>query len=101
MLDNIFKIGSFFYWLVESINSLFPIVGTIKTVRIQSPADHGAWVLCDNRKLDQAEYPDLYAVLGDYYNSTAGAGVDEFGIPFDNANSMDHYHDFIYTGVQS
>ena len=73
-------------------------VGDIKTVRDQAAADHGRWKLCDSRVLLQAEFPELFSALGIYYN-TGVIGINdstEFALPFDNANAIDHFHDFIY-----
>lgn len=93
-----FKDGSYDKWVVDRINDVAPVVGQIKTVRTQSPADHGKWMLCDNRVMEQAVYPELFDQIGLYYNTPAEDDQADFRLPFDHADAGDHYHNFIYVG---
>ncbi|MBC9910284.1 tail fiber protein [Chitinophaga varians] len=49
-------------------------------VQFESMINSYGWMLCDGRTLAQSDYPVLYAVLGDQYN-TAEVKDDAFCIP--------------------
>jgi len=99
-----FKPGSFYDEVENAPAGATPRIGEIKTVRdsriVDETADHGGWILCNNRVLLQAEYPEGFLALGIYYNpGTSADDMTEFALPFDHLDAGDHYHNFIYLGT--
>lgn len=84
--------------LRSMMENVDPALGDIRTIYTETPVDIGRWMLADNRVLLQAEYPDLFAVIGDRFNEVGDNPATEFRLMFDNVNSGDNYHDFVYVG---
>jgi microcystin-dependent protein len=57
----------------------------------QNVIEAGGWMLCDGRKLQIAHYPELFSILGHYYDDAKD--VECFGIP--------DYRGYFLRGVDS
>lgn len=94
----------------ESADTLAPMVGTIKTVRTQSPADHGNWHVCpapdgEPRVYSKAEYPDFFDTIGTAMNAAiTDPGFNPTthfaGLVTQLGYTEDDYWDFVYVGEQ-